>query len=97
MRRAQDSRPIRQNRHAHHQLVNTPVPIPFPNCLSLVTSNRCSTALTPPSQFPELQTNEKDSLALLLDVRWCQRLHHTRTLAEPRLEDAICVLEHAVL
>lgn len=90
MQRAQDSRPIRQNRHAHHQLVNTPVPIP------LVISNRCSTVLPPPSQFPELQTNEKDSLALLLDVSRGQSLHHTRTLAEPRLEDAICVLEHAV-
>jgi hypothetical protein len=33
----------------------------------------------------------------LLHIRWRQRLHHTGTFAETSAEDAIRVLEHAVL
>lgn len=34
---------------------------------------------------------------LLLEVRSRQRLHHTRALGEPGAEDAVGVLEHAIL
>jgi hypothetical protein len=60
-----------------------------------------SNPFVPPSPYLEILVHlfiiSSRDHSTLLHVRSRQSLYHTRPLAESRAENAICILEHAVL